>query len=207
MDIRKVSKPTLRRLPLYLRYLKNISPDVQYISSAQIANDFNYDPTQVRKDLASTGEIGTARKGFDVQSLINAIEKFLGWDNVNDAFIVGIGNLATALMGFNHFVQYGLNIVAGFDVDQSLIGKSINNKKVFHLEELTALVQRMHVKVGIITVPADYAQSVAELMVEGGIKAIWNFAPIELKLPSRVVVENVRLSTSLAVLTNKLKNL
>lgn len=207
MDIRKVSKPTLRRLPLYLRYLKNISADVQYISSAQIAEDFNFDPTQVRKDLASTGETGTARKGFCIKSLISSIQKFLGWDNANDAFIVGIGNMATALMGFNHFVQYGLNIVAGFDVDSSMVGKAINDKKIFHLDELPTLVDRMCIRVGIITVPAEYAQSVAELMVNSGIKAIWNFAPIELKLSPDVIVENVRLSTSLAVLTNKLKNL
>lgn len=200
------SRPTLRRLPLYLRYLNDIAvKGEEYISSTCIAKEFNFDPTQVRKDLAATGEVGVARKGFKIDTLTKAIITFLGWDNVNDAFLVGVGNMGKALLGYSGFEKYGLNIVAAFDKDPEIVGKIINDTKIITLDKLPDLAKRMQVRVGIITVPADFAQGVADLMIENGIYAIWNFAPVPIKGPEDIIIENVRLSTSLAVLTSKLE--
>ncbi len=206
--IRCTPEPTLRRLPLYLGYLKGIETAGQNISCTQIAKEFGFDPTQVRKDIAETGIIGTARVGYNVQELRLKIEAFLGWNKPNEAFLVGAGNLGTALLKYSLFKdKYGLNIVAVFDDDKAKHGAYIAGKQIFPVEKITDLASRMHVPIGIIAIPPEEAQSVADQMVEGGIKGIWNFAPVALKVPEDVVVENARLSTSLAVLTGKLNKM
>jgi redox-sensing transcriptional repressor len=200
-----ISRPTLKRLPLYMHYLKRIQGEgVEFASSSLLASEFGFDPTQVRKDLAATGEVGIARRGFEIVALIKAIEELLGWNNISDAFLVGVGNLGSALLGYD-FSSNGIHILAAFDTDERKIGSRINDKKVFSLNNIKDLAERMKVKVGIITVPAQHAQSVADLMLDAGFEAIWNFAAVPLKVPEDILVENVRLSTSLAILTNRLK--
>jgi len=204
--IKSRSQPTLNRLPLYLRFLKKEADKLgDTVSCTLIAGEFGFDPTQVRKDLASAGAAGTARIGYKVKQLISSIEEFLGWNNCNDAFLVGVGHMGQALMGYQGLKQYGISIVAAFDTDKSKIGRKIQKVKVLTMDKMPELAERMHVHLGIITVPEQYAQEVAEMMIEAGIMAIWNFAPLPLKVPEEIIVENARFTPSLAALTTKLK--
>lgn len=208
LKLKSTPEPTLRRLPLYLRYLKGIEQEGQYVSCTQIAKEFGFDPTQVRKDIAETGITGTARVGYPVKNLIITIEEFLGWNKQNEAFLVGVGNLGTALLKYRPFQEkYGLDIVAVFDDDKGKQGAYIGGKKVMPVDKLTDLAQRMHIPIGIVTVPPEYAQEVVDKMIDGGIKAIWNFSPVSVRVPEGIIVENARLSTSLAVLTSKLHHM
>ena len=203
-----VPRSSLKRLPLYLHLLENLmSQGVEYVSCTQIAKEFDLDAIMVRKDIEMTGEVGTARIGFKVASLIGKIKSFLGWDKEQDAFLIGAGNMGKAILGYKDFKKYGLNVVAAFDNDPDKIGKKVFGYEIFPLSKFVNLTRRMHVYVGIVTVPAPHAQAVVDLMVEGGIKAIWNFAPAPVRIPEGIILENVRLTQSLGVLTNKLKNL
>jgi redox-sensing transcriptional repressor len=200
-----VSQATMRRLPVYLHLLRRHQDDgVQYISCSDVGRELGLDPTQVRKDLEVTGNVGRPRVGFTVAALIEAIESFLGWNKVNEAFLAGAGNLGTALLGYGRLKNYGINIVAAFDADPARIGREIYGRQVLSVERLADLAVRMHVLIGIITVPAEHAQAVADVMVAGGIRAIWNFAPVSLRLPASIIVQNEELYYSLAALSRKL---
>jgi redox-sensing transcriptional repressor len=205
MALKPVSRSTLKRLPLYLHLLEKLmAQDIETVSSTLIAREFNFDPTQVRKDLETTGEVGRARVGFRVFGLIASIKESLGWNNAHDAFLIGAGNLGKALLGYKDFDKYGLNIIAAFDKDTRKVGSTIFGKQVLSLNKLTNLAKRKHVHIGIVTVPAEHAQEAVDLLVEAGIKAVWNFAPAPLRIPEGVILENARLTQSLAVLTNNL---
>ena len=202
---RTVSEPTLKRLPLYHRFLKEWQAAArETVSCTDIGADLDLDPTQVRKDLESVGIVGRPRIGYVLTQVIEGLEQFLGWKNVNDAFLVGAGSMGSALMGYHKFEQCGLKIVAAFDLDPSKIGVRIHGKHVLLLSKLPDLARRMHILIGIITVPALEAQAVADLMVAGGIRAIWNFAPARLRVPEQVIVHNEDLYCSLASLSQKL---
>jgi len=201
------SRSSLKRLPLYLHLLENLtSQGVTSVSCTQIAKEFDLDPTLVRKDIEMTGEVGTARVGFKIISLISKIKSFLGWDQQQDAFLVGVGNLGKAILGYKDFNKYGLNVVAAFDNSPDKIGTKIFGYQILSSSKFVNLAKRKKVTIGIITVPAVFAQGAADLMVEAGIKAIWNFAPAPLRVPDGIILENARLTQSLAVLTNKLKS-
>lgn len=200
-----VSRATLKRLPLYLHLLENLAGRrVEYVSCTEIAREFGFDPTRVRKDLEATGEVGTSRIGFRVPTLVASTREFLGWHYAHDAFLVGAGNLGKALLSYRDFAMYGLDIVAAFDRDPRKVGSRIFDKEVYPLSEFPHLARRMRVTIGIVTVPAGQAQPVVDLMVSCGIKAIWNFAPAPLRVPPGIILENTRLTQSLAVLTNSL---
>lgn len=201
---RSIPEASLRRLPLYHRFLKTLDPTRRSVSCPEIAAHLALDATQVRKDLEAAGISGKPKVGYRVDELVTAIEAFLGWNNVREAFLAGAGSLGTALLGYERFARCGLNIVAAFDTSENKIGLRIRNKLVLPLEKLPDLAQRMHVRIGIITVPEDAAQRVADLMVEGGMRAIWNFAPIRLHLPDDIIVHNEDLYCSLASLSQKL---
>jgi redox-sensing transcriptional repressor len=200
-----VSEPALKRLPLYHRFLKEWqAAGRETVSCTDIGQDLDLDPTQVRKDLESVGIVGRPRIGYVLANMLVELEQFLGWNNLNDAFLVGAGSMGSALLGYRKFEQCGLKIVAAFDLDPSKIGLQIHGKHVLPLAKLPNLAQRMHIMLGIITVPAAEAQAVADLMVAGGIRAIWNFAPIRLRAPEHVIVHNEDLYCSLAALSQKL---
>jgi redox-sensing transcriptional repressor len=200
-----VSGPTLKRLPLYHRFLKElVAAGQKSFSCTQVGAELDLDPTQVRKDLESVGIVGRPRVGYLLASVIPELEAFLGWNNVHDAFLAGAGSMGSALLGYRRFEQCGLNIVTAFDTDPEKIGLRIKGKQVLPLEKLASLATRMHIWLGIITVPATEAQAVADLMVAGGIRAIWNFAPIRLRVPEHVIVHNEDLYCSLAGLSQKL---
>ena len=174
------------------------------ISCTRIGSDLGLVPVQVRKDLQYTGITGRPKTGYCTSELIQAIETFLGWNKVNEAFLVGAGNLGTAILGHERFSRYGLRIVAAFDADPSKIGQQIHGKEVLPLDKLNNLARRMNIHLGIITAPAEVAQSIADEMIEAGILAIWNFAPVRLKVRSNIFVHNEDLYGSLASLSCKL---
>lgn len=208
-DIIVLPKPTLQRLPQYLRLLRSLQQEekAEIVSGTFIAAELRLDPVQVRKDLQYTGVGGRPNIGYPLQELITGIETTLGWNNMSDAFLAGAGNLGSAILGHEEFQSNGLNIVAAFDVDPVKIGTVIHGKEVLPLEKLTNLAQRMHVHIGIITAPEQCAQDIADRMVAGGIEAIWNFASSILNVPEDVVVENAHLTSSLAILTGRLREL
>jgi len=202
---RTVSEPTLKRLPLYHRFLKELlQREQESVSCTDIGAELKLDPTQVRKDLEAAGISGRPRIGYAVPAVVDGIELFLGWKKVSEAFLVGAGSMGSALLGYRKFEECVLKIVAAFDSDPAKIGRKIHGKHVLALDKLTNLAQRMHILIGIITVPAAEAQAVAELLLEGGARAIWNFAPVRLRVPGHIIVHNEDLYCSLASLSQKL---
>jgi redox-sensing transcriptional repressor len=205
LEARTIPQPSLKRLPQYHHYLVELeAKGIVRVSCSTIGLDLGLVPVQVRKDLQYTGIIGKPKTGYSVSELIQAIETFLGWNKINEAFLVGVGNLGTALMGHERFSKFGLRIVAAFDTDAAKIGKWIHEKAVLPLDKLADLAPRMSIHLGIITAPAETAQSIADEMVKGGIQAIWNFAPVKLKVPENIIVHNEDLYNSLASLSWKL---
>lgn len=205
MEAKKVPAPTLRRLPKYLNYLKRMKEEGNIsISASKVAEALEIQHTQVRKDFAYTGAEGVPKIGHQIDELIRCIESFLNWDNVTDAFLVGVGHLGGALLGYNGFQDSGIKIVAAFDIPEKA-GRNIGGVEVYGVERFKQMVSRMKIKIGIITAPADQAQQIASMMVDSGIQAIWNFAPRKLDLPEEVIVENVDMYSSLALISHRLK--
>ncbi|MDD5129628.1 MAG: redox-sensing transcriptional repressor Rex [Candidatus Omnitrophica bacterium] len=204
--VKVIPEPVLRRLPVYYQYLKKIVQDrpVEYISCTRISEDLNTLAIQVRKDLEITGAEGRPKVGYKVAEVIKAIENFLGWNNTTEAYLVGTGNLGSALLGYQGFKDYGLNIVAAFDSSPEKIGKEIRGKKVLSVKKLPEMIKRMGIKIGILAAPAAPAQELANMMVEAGIKAIWNFAPVKISVPEGIIVQHENLASSLAVLSKRL---
>jgi redox-sensing transcriptional repressor len=205
MTASPVPTPTLRRLPKYYHYLRRLQGEGQEIVSAtQMAADLGIHHTQVRKDLAATGSQGKPKVGHRVADLLASIEAFLNWNSSTDACLVGTGNLGSALLGYSGFERAGIRIVAAFDAHPSKIGRKIHGVPVHSVDRLGEVAARLHLAIGILTIPADRAQHVAEVMVRNGIRAIWNFAPVTLDVPDDIIVENVELYASLAIFSRKL---
>nr|WP_320131267.1 redox-sensing transcriptional repressor Rex [uncultured Holophaga sp.] len=205
MRMEPVPEPTLRRLPRYYHLLRRLQENGQEIVSATMMGEsLGIHHTQVRKDLAATGSVGKPKVGHRVDDLIQSIEKFLNWNNSSDAFLVGAGNLGLALLGYQGFEKAGIKIVAAFDSNPTRVGQQYQGVTILPVEKFEDLAKRMHISIGIITVPESRAQEVANMMVRAGIQAIWNFAPPALDLPSSVIVENVELYSSLAIISRKL---
>ncbi len=204
--MKPIPEPTLRRLPIYYQYLKKVHQEgkTDFISATQIGNDLNILPIQVRKDLEATDVTGKPKLGYGITDLMHTIEEFLGWNNTADAFLVGAGNLGAALLGYSGFREYGLNIIAAFDVDEAKIESKIGGKMVFPLSKLPDMIGRMSIKIGIIATPAAHAQEVADIMVKAGIRAIWNFSHTKLSVPPNIIVQHENLASSLVVLSKKL---
>ena len=202
------SKATISRLPRYLRYLRqSLKSGEENISSTRLADALCLNPVQVRKDLALISPTsGKPKLGFAIAELISAIEDVLGCNNTNDALLVGVGGLGSTLLAYDGFKNYGLNIVAAFDTSPEVIGSKINGITVFGMDKLGDIASRLNVKMGIITVPASAAQSIADMLVKAGILAIWSFAPTHLILPENIAVKYEDLAASLAVLSSKLKD-
>lgn len=200
-----ISAQALSRLPAYLHYLKALPPDKDAkISAKALGLKLGYGEIQVRKDLAVVSDAGKPKLGYAVSELIYDIETFLGYDSVNDAVLVGAGKLGRALMSYEGFKASGLNIVAAFDCDTNKCGRDESGKQILPIEKLENLCQRMKIRIGIITVPASQAQQVCNLLVSGGVEAIWNFAPTHLSVPQGVILKNENMAASLAVLSKHL---
>lgn len=199
---KQISIPTLRRLPNYYPIVcQAFEEGEKYISSATIAKILDIDDTQVRKDIAATGYVGKPKVGFYTQDFKKHLEDFLGFNNTKDAFLVGAGNLGVALAKYEGFNVYGLEIVALFDNDPHKIGLKIRNKEVFSISKFPEMVSNKNIQMVILTIPAESAQSTTDFLVSTGIKAIWNFAPITLRVPKNVLVWNQDLAASFVTLS------
>ncbi len=204
MDIYpSIPLPSLRRLPIYYRRLRAALDEGKAVVSSQDLGDAADVPAaQVRKDLSHVGEFGRPGVGYDVAALAECLETFLGLVNDKEAVLVGVGNLGRALVSYPGFTRYGLRIVALFDADVAKVGRQVGEHRILPVSKLADLARRMHIQMGIITVPAHAAQDVAEEMVAGGISVIWNFSPTTLHVPEDILVKNEDLAAELATLSH-----
>ena len=205
MEQKEISKSVLKRLPVYLSYLKSMSDDVgEYISATALANALGMGEVQVRKDLAQISTGGKPKLGYVRERLMDDIEQFLGYDNTTDAVLIGAGKLGQALCGYTGIAAYGMNILAAFDAFPSA-ENTASGKPIYPMDRLEHFCKINKVRMGIITVPAAQAQQVCNQLIECGIRAIWNFAPIHLDVPGNILVQNEDMATSLAVLSMHLQ--
>ena len=195
-NARVLSVQGVKRLPYYLKLLKELQAEgTRYVPAAAIAESLGVYEVQVRKDLAAvSSQPGKPRVGFSVSGLIADIEHFLGYDS----------HLGQALMSYGGFEDYGLDIAAAFDRNSALVGQKIHDCEVFPMERLREICAERKIPIGIITTPADQAQTVCDQLVAAGIKAVWNFAHVRLKVPDGVLVQNEDMAVSFALLSNRL---
>ena len=202
---KEISRETLKRLPLYWNYLKSLKGEEPgHISATHIASALDLYDVQVRKDLACVSSKGKPKIGYETKELIHDIEQFLGYDNQDYAALVGVGNLGRALMSYSGFRDYGLDICAAFDADEHIVGTRINGKEIQPVDRLRSVCREKKVRIGIITVPTEKAQTVCDELIAGGALAIWNFAPVNLKVPEGILVHNENMAVSLALLSKHL---
>ena len=201
----KVPEPTLRRLPWYLSNIKLMKEKgEQYVSSTQISKEINIDASQIAKDLSYVNISGRTRVGYNIDALIEVLESFLGFTNMHKAFLFGVGSLGADLIRDSGLHHFGLEIVAAFDVNPELVGKDLNGIPIFHSDDFEAKMKEYDVNIGVLTVPINIAQEITNKMVDGGIKAVWNFTPFRIRVPENIVVQNTSLYAHLAVMFNRL---
>lgn len=201
----KVPEPTLRRLPWYLSNIKLMKDKgEQYVSSTQISKEINIDASQIAKDLSYVNISGRTRVGYNIDVLIEVLESFLGFTNMHKAFLFGVGSLGAALLRDSGLHHFGLEIVAAFDVNPELVGKDLNGIPIYHSDDFEAKMKEYDVNIGVLTVPINIAQEITDKMVDGGIKAVWNFTPFRIRVPENIVVQNTSLYAHLAVMFNRL---
>lgn len=201
----KVPEPTLRRLPWYLSNIKLMKEKgEQYVSSTQISKEINIDASQIAKDLSYVNISGRTRVGYNIDALIEVLESFLGFTNMHKAFLFGVGSLGAALLRDSGLHHFGLEIVAAFDVNPELVGKDLNGIPIFHSDDFEAKMKEYDVNIGVLAVPINIAQEITDKMVDGGIKAVWNFTPFRIRVPENIVVQNTSLYAHLAVMFNRL---
>lgn len=201
-------EPTLRRLPWYLAYVAMLSQDgVETVSSRDLARDLAVDASQIAKDLSFINVKGKTRIGYDVKQLEQALQSFLGFADRHNAVIVGVGSLGAALMRDTGLHHYGLNIVAGIDTNPDLIGRQIDDITIFDPSRLADLVDMLGIRIGIIAVPVEHAQDVANRLVDAGVKALWNFTPRRILVADGIVVANTSIYSHLAVMYNRLSTI
>ena len=200
-----IPKATLGRLPQYLRYLRSL-PESRgsTISATAIAKDLSLGDVQVRKDLAAVSGAGKPKVGYNKDKLIADLERHLGYERLTNAVLVGAGKLGRALLDYDGFEAFGVEIIAGFDCNEQIIRMGNTAKSILPIKKLKEYCAENDVKLGIITVGQGSAQEVCDKLVASGITAIWNFAPCALKVPSGVLLKQENLALSLAYLNNQL---
>ena len=204
---KSISNATLKRLPMYLRFLQDKRAEgVEFISSVTIAKHFKLNSVQVKKDVSLVSSVdGKPKIGFDLRTLIRDFENFLGCNSSQKACLIGVGKLGSALLSYKGFENYGLEIVASFDVNPALAGKRINGTQILPMSSLSSFVKENGIYMAIMAVQSSVAQAVCDELVKAGILAIMNFAPVRLKVPDEVIVQTVDIAASLAILSTKLK--
>ena len=198
-------EPTIRRLPWYLSYVRMLDNlHVEYVSSTQISKELNVQSSQIAKDLSFLNIRGKTRIGYEVSSLVTELEDFLGFNKHHDAVVIGTGSLGTALMQDHGLENYGLNIVAGFDVRPDVIGQEIGGVPVYDISQLAEWQRQHKVSIAILTVSVDHAQEAASLAIESGVSALWNFTPYRIKAPEDVIIANTSIYAHLAIIYNRM---
>lgn len=207
-NIDRVPEPTLRRLPWYLSVCRLLKARGEvFVSSTRLSKETNIVASQIAKDLSCVNIVGRTRVGYDIDNLLEVLENFLGFNTIHKAFLFGAGRLGGALLKDTGLKQFGLEVVAAFDNNPKVVGHSISGIPVYHISEIGAKMRRHKVKIGILTVPIDNAQEVADRMVVWGIKAIWNFTPLRIRVPDDIVVQNTSLYAHLSLMFNRLDSM
>ena len=201
---RDIPEISLQRLPIYLNYLKSLPEGDKYISSGAIAAALGMGEVLVRKDLAYTSSSGRPKVGYVRAELVAAIEEYLGCNKKKNAVLVGVGGLGSALLSYGGFSKYGIDIVEAFDSDPEKIGTTVGGKAVRGDDELASAVNKYGALLAIVAVPAVAAQQVCDCLAASGVNGILNFAPVQLKAPENVVVRNIDVAASLAILASLL---
>ena len=204
----KVPEPTLRRLPWYLSVCRLLKAQGEtFVSSTRLSKETNIVASQIAKDLSFVDIVGRTRVGYEIDNLLEVLEAFLGFTSIHKAFLFGAGRLGGALLNDSGLKQFGLEIVAAFDSNPRLVGHSISGIPVYHISDLEKIIRRHPVKIGILTVPINNAQEAADKMVVWGIKAIWNFTPLRIRVPDDIVVQNTSLYAHLSLMFNRLDSI
>ena len=206
MKTKTISRNQLMRMPIYRNYLQDkLRKGVKEISAPVMARELKLNEEKVRKDISLvSSQEGKPRQGRDVELLIQDIEEFIGYNARTNAVLVGVGHLGSALLAYQGFSEYGIDICMAFDANPERDGEVIAGKRVYYTKNMSMLCRIMDIKIAIITVPAQYAQGVCDVLIDAGVKAIWNFAPTHLIVPSDVVVYNENMAASLAVLSRSI---
>ena len=198
---KNISMAVIKRLPKYYRYLGELMRnEVDRISSKELGEKIGFTASQIRQDLNCFGDFGQQGYGYNVTELYNQIKSILGLDKRYKAALVGAGNIGQAVSNYSRFEVLGFKIDTIFDANPKLIGMKIRDVEIRDIDEMQPILESEKIDIGIICVPTKNAQNVADDLIKGGVRAIWNFAPVDLVVPSHVRVENVHLSESLMTL-------
>lgn len=199
-------EPTLRRLPWYLAYIDILrARGVATVSSTAISHAIDVDASQIAKDLSFLNIKGKTRIGYDTETLSQRISQFLGFRHTHNAVVLGAGSLGAALMHDSGLENYGLRIVAAFDINPSITGNNVNGIHIYPLSELKGQCERLQATIGILTVPADRAQEMADTLVAAGIRAIWNFTPYRIRVRAGIAMANTSIYAHLALIYNRME--
>lgn len=202
MDRNDISLAVVKRLPRYYRYLEELLDNgVERISSGDLSNRMKVSASQIRQDLNHFGGFGQQGYGYNVEYLHDEIAKILGIDHVHNIIIAGSGNLGRAIANYANFEKRGFVVKGMFDCNPELIGRDCRGAKIMPMEGMADFIRDNNIEIMALTIPKTSANEVARMAVEAGIKGIWNFAHMDLIVPSDVVVENVHLSESLMTLS------
>ena len=207
MEKSLISKATLGRLPLYLEHLRKMNKNNEmYVSATMIAKDLYLGEVQVRKDLNAVSGAGKPKIGYEIEELIRSIESVLGYDNLTNAVIVGAGKLGKALLNYVGFEEFGVKIMAAFDIIVTEPQLEKSQKQILPMEQFGEYCKNNNVKIGIISVNSEASQDICDLMIANGIVAIWNFTSVNLYVPKGILLKQENLALSLAYLNNQLVN-
>ncbi len=201
-------EPTLRRLPWYLAYVEILrGRRVKYVSSTQISRALSVDASQIAKDLSFLSIKGKTRIGYEVETLCDVLADFLGFHRSHSAYIIGTGSLGKALIRDSGLSNYGLDIVAGFDVNSEVIARKDLGVPIYHIDDIYSVMQTTPASIGILCVPAESAQEAADTVIGAGIKALWNFTPYRVKVAEGIVMANTSIYAHLALIFNRLNEI
>lgn len=206
--INKIPEPALRRLPWYLSCVKLLrNAGEKYVSSTQISKSTGIDASQIAKDLSYVQISGRTRVGYEIKALQEVLESCLGFCQMHKAFLFGAGNLGGALLRDGGLAQFGMEIVAAFDVNPALVGRELCGIPIYHIDSFEKYFSCREVHIGILTVPIEISQNLTERIARSGIRAIWNFTPVRIQAPKNVVVQNTSLYAHLAVMFNRMQSI
>jgi redox-sensing transcriptional repressor len=203
-----IPEPVLRRLPWYLAYVTLLQQrGIEYVSSTNISKELSVDASQIAKDLSFLNIKGKTRIGYEVTTLCQKLQDLLGFKRRHNAVVLGVGSLGGSLIHDTGLNNYGLNIVAGFDINPAIIGQRVREVPIYNVNELQQRCLEVNAEVGIVTLPVDHAQEGADALIAAGVKAIWNFTPSRIRTPQGIVVTNTSIYAHLAVMYNRLESL
>ena len=206
MAEKNISMAVIRRLPKYHRYLGDLlDKDVQRISSKELSDIIGFTASQIRQDLNNFGGFGQQGYGYNIEALHTEIGKILGLDRPYNAILIGAGNLGQAIANYSGFRKAGFEIKGLFDANPKIIGLKIREFEILDSDKIEDFVKENKIDIGILCVPKNGAQELADRLVACGIKGLWNFAPMDLNVPEDIIVENVNLTESLFTLSYLMK--